>query len=449
MDPLTERLLFARAQMGMSLAFHIVFAAAGVALPLLMVLSDLRYRRSGDADFLELSRKMAKGTAILFAVGAVSGTVLSFELGLLWPGFLGSFGELVGLAFSLEGFAFFIEAIFLGIYLYGRGRVSPTFHLFSGVMVALSGAASALFVTLVNAFMNSPAGFTLAADGTLTSADPVAAMLGPAALHEVLHTLLSCYQATAFAMLGIHAAALLKRRDSSFHRKALFQVALPVACLTALLQPLAGDLAAKRVAEHQPIKLAAMEAHFETARGVPLRLGGIADEERGEVRYALEVPRGLSFLAFGDFNAQVQGLRDFPRDRWPPVAPTHVAFELMVGAGTVMAMLSLVTLWLRLRKRLHLLSRRYLWALLLSSPLGVVAMEAGWLVTEWGRQPWVVTGALRTRDAVTPFPHLAAPFWIFTGVYLLLAVAVVALLWRQVRPTLSPQFRAAGPEAAH
>lgn len=435
-----DPLWFARAQMGLSLAFHIVFAAAGVALPLLMVISDLRYRRTGDADYLELSRKMAKGTAILFAVGAVSGTVLSFELGLLWPSFMGTFGEAIGPAFTLEGFAFFIEAIFLGIYLYGRGKVSARFHLFSGGMVALSGAASAMFVTLVNAFMNDPSGIALASDGSLAQVDPWKAMFGPAAAHEVLHTLLSCYQATAFAMLGIHAAALLKQQDSPFHQKAL-RVALPVACITALLQPLAGDFAAKQVAKHQPIKLAAMEAHFETMRGAPLAVGGLANEATGTIDYAIELPYGLSFLAFGDPRAEVKGLKEFPRTLWPPVAKSHLAFDLMVGTGSLMALWALYTLWLRFRGPGHarLLRRRYLWLALAVSPLGVVAMEAGWLVTEWGRQPWVVVGGLKTRDAVTPFPHLEAPFFTFTAVYLLLAVAVVALLWRQVRSTLSPR----------
>ena len=201
-------LLYARAQMGLSLGFHIVFAAAGVALPLLMVLSDLKHRRTRDADYRRLSQQLAKGTAILFAVGAVSGTVLSFELGLLWPEFMGRYGEAIGLAFSLEGVAFFVEALFLGIYLYGRERVSANLHLFSGVMVALSGASSAFFVTLVNAFMNDPAGITLAADGRLASVEPLAAMFSPSWPTQTAHVLLSCYQASAFAMAGIHAWAL-------------------------------------------------------------------------------------------------------------------------------------------------------------------------------------------------------------------------------------------------
>lgn len=415
-------LLYARAQMGLSLAFHIVFAAAGVALPVLMVLSDLKARRTGDGDYRLLSQKLAKGTAILFAVGAVSGTVLSFELGLLWPEFMGQYGEVIGLPFSLEGVAFFTEAIFLGIYLYGRERVSPGLHLFSGVMVAVSGAASAFFVTLVNTFMNNPAGFTPTPGGP-TDVQPLVAMFSPGWQYQTAHVLLSCYQAAAFAMAGIHAFVLLRYRGAAFHRKAL-SVALPLACITALLQPLVGDLSAKHVARAQPVKLAAMEGHYETQRGAPIRVGD------------LEIPKGLSILAFADPDAEVKGLNDFPRDEWPPVAKVHLAFQVMVGTGSLMALLALVTLVHRWRKKAWPEGRWMTWAWLVSGPLGVVALEAGWLVTEWGRQPWIIRGVMRTADAVTPVPHLSAPFWTFTAVYLFLGVMVVFLMVRQVAGTL-------------
>jgi cytochrome d ubiquinol oxidase subunit I len=414
-------LALARAQMGLSLAFHIVFAAVGVALPLLMVLADLRYLRTGDGDYRTLSKQLAKGTGILFAVGAVSGTVLSFELGLLWPGFMARFGSVVGLAFSLEGFAFFTEAIFLGIYLYGRERVRPTVHLLSGIAVAASGAVSAFFVTLVNAFMNGPGGL-----------DPLGAMFSPSWLTQTVHVLLSCYQATAFAMAGIHAALLLRSPSSAVHRKAL-AIALPVACVTAILQPLSGDLSAKHLARHQPIKLAALEGQFETRTRAPLRIGGIPDERRRETRFALEIPGGMSFLAFGDPDHQVLGLDAFPRSQWPPVARTHFAFQAMVASGIVMAGLALVTGVLALRRRAWLLSRRYLLSVVAVSPLGLVALEAGWLVTEWGRQPWIVRGLMRTSEAVTPFPHLGPGFVVFTLVYLLLGAVVLILLFHQAR----------------
>ncbi len=428
-DPLT----YARGQMGLSLAFHMVFAAAGIALPALMVASDVLYRRTGARDYLELSRRLAKGTAVLFAVGAVSGTVLSFELGLLWPQFMGSFGELVGLPFALEGFAFFTEAIFLGIYLYGRERVAPNLHLFAGAVVAASGAASAFFVTLVNAFMNHPAGFRWEG-GRAVDIDPLAALFSPPWAHQTAHVLLSCYEAVGFAMAGIHAAMLLRDRASTFHRRAL-SLALCLGGAAALLQPVSGDLAAKHLAREQPIKLAALESHFDTSRRAPLQLGGWPDLERGEVRGAIAVPGGLSFLAHGDPNAEVKGLREFPRDEWPPVAPVHLCFQLMVGCGTALAGLSLVAAALAWRKKALPDSRAFLWAVAAAGPLGFVALEAGWMVTELGRQPWVVRGALRTADAVTPFPHLAAPFGLFTAVYVLLGVVVLYLLKLQVAKT--------------
>lgn len=426
-------LSFARAQMGLSLAFHIIFAAVGVALPVLMVIADYRWLRTGDADYLTLSKKLAKGTGVLFAVGAVSGTVLSFELGLLWPVFMERFGPAIGLAFSLEGFAFFTEAIFLGIYLYGRDKVSPRAHLLCGVAVAVSGAASAFFVTLVNAFMNNPAG--LAAPGSVPLvADPLAAMFSPSWKTQVPHVLLSSYEATAFAMAGIHAAMLLRHPASTLHRKAL-SVALPVAIVTALLQPLSGDFSAKHVAEHQPIKLAAAEGHFRTQARAPLHLGGWPDEERGETRWALEIPGGLSFLAFADFDRVVRGLNDFPRDQWPPVARTHVSFQIMVGAGMTLAGLSVLAVVLWVRRRQVPTARWFLWALALASPLGMVALEAGWLVTEWGRQPWIVRGHMLTAQAVTPFRPMVVPFVTFALIYLMLGAIVVYLIYRQVRST--------------
>jgi cytochrome d ubiquinol oxidase subunit I len=352
---------------------------------------------------------------------------------------MGAYGEVIGLPFSLEGVAFFTEAIFLGIYLYGRERVSPGLHLFSGVMVALSGAASAFFVTLVNVFMNDPSGFTPTPAGP-TDIEPLVAMFSPGWKYQTAHVLLSCYQASAFAMAGIHAFVLLRHPGSAFHRKAL-SVALPVACLAALAQPLVGDFLAKHTAKAQPVKLAAMEGHFDTERGAPLRLGGLPDVETATTPYALEIPYGLSILAFGDPDAEVKGLKEFPREDWPPVAKVHLSFQLMVGAGSAMALLSLVTLVLRWRRREWPASRWMMRAWLLASPLGVLALEAGWLVTEWGRQPWIIHGVMRTSQAVTPVPHLAAPFWTFTLVYLFLGAVVAFLLARQVAGTMPGQER--------
>jgi len=442
-----DHLTYARAQMGLSLAFHMAFAAVGVALPLFMVIADVMLRRTGDPDYRELGRRMAKGTSILFAVGAVSGTVLSFELGLLWPTFMGTFGELVGLPFALEGFAFFTEAIFLGIYLYGRERIPPRLHLFAGVMVAASGAISAFFVTLVNAFMNLPAGFTMD-HGKAIAIDPMAAMFSPSWKHQTLHVLLSCYQATAWAIAGVQAAVLLRHRESTLFRKSL-GISLAVACVTALVQPLSGHGSAQSIAELQTTKLAAAEAHFHTGRRAPILIGGLPDSDRQEVRGAIAIPGGLSFLAHNDLDAEVQGLDAVPRDEWPNVAATHTAFDVMVGAGSMMAALAVMAGALAWRKKGLPDGTWFLRAVVACGPLGLVAMEAGWCVTELGRQPWVVRGAMRTRDAVTPFPHLAAPFWMFTLVYVFLGVTVVYLLYHQLRTR--PHDTPTGPvsEAGH
>jgi cytochrome d ubiquinol oxidase subunit I len=448
-------LLYARAQMGMSLAFHIVFAAIGLALPLMMVVSEQLWLRTGKAVYLELTKRWAKGTAILFAVGAVSGTVLSFELGLLWPRFMEHAGPVIGMPFSLEGLAFFTEAIFLGIYLYGWDRVPKWAHFASGIVVAVSGAASAFFVTLVNAWMNSPTGFRIE-DGRVVDIDVWEAMQSPAALHEVLHTIGSCYVATAFAVAGVHAVLLLREPENKFHRVAL-TIALAIAAPSAVFQLATGHLAAEEVARIQPVKLAAMEGHFQTEAGAPLRIGGIPDEALGETRYAIEIPGALSFLAFGDFDAEVRGLEEFPREDWPPVAVVHIAFQIMVGAGTALLALSAVWALLAWRRRKDPSwigrSRELLWAIALSSPLGFVALEAGWVVTEVGRQPWIVYGIWRTAESVTPVPGLAVPFFTFSILYVLLSIAVVFLLVRQFRaspkgdPDLGPPAPLPQPEA--
>ena len=334
-----QDLLAARSQMAMSLAFHIIFAAIGIAMPLLMIIAEWKWLRSRDEIYLTLAKRWAKGTAILFAVGAVSGTVLSFELGLLWPGFMGYAGSIIGMPFSLEGFAFFTEAIFLGIYLYGWTRVPPRAHLFAGVMVALSGAASGIFVVIANAWMNAPTGFRLV-DGKPVDIDPIAAMMNTAAFPQTVHMIIAAYAATGFAVAGIHAFMLRRDRTNRFHKAAL-AIALAVGGVSAILQPLSGDLIAKTVAKTQPVKLAAFEGQFQTEQAAPLRIGGIPDETKGVTRYAIEVPYALSILAYGDPHATVKGLNDFPIDARPPVAIVHISFQIMVACGVAMMLIAL------------------------------------------------------------------------------------------------------------
>jgi cytochrome d ubiquinol oxidase subunit I len=428
-----DDLLAARSQMAMSLAFHIIFAAVGIAMPLLMIIAEWRWLRSRDEIYLTLAKRWAKGTAILFAVGAVSGTVLSFELGLLWPGFMGYAGSIIGMPFSLEGFAFFTEAIFLGIYLYGWTRVPPRAHLFAGVMVALSGVLSGIFVVIANAWMNAPTGFRLV-DGKPVDIDPIAAMMNTAALPQTLHMTLAAYAATGFAVAGIHAFMLMRDRTNRFHKAALV-IALAVGSVSSILQPLSGDLIAKTVAKTQPVKLAAFEGQFHTEHGAPFRIGGIPDEEAGVTRYAIELPYVLSILAYGDPQATVKGLNDFPADARPPVAIVHISFQIMVACGVAMMLVALWAAWRYLRgrrKQTWLDSKWFLRLLVAAAPLGFIAIETGWTVTEVGRQPWIIYGVMRTSEAVTPMPGLVVPFITFTVLYIFLAAITVWLLLRQV-----------------
>ncbi len=434
-------LFFARSQMAVSLGFHIVFAAVGIGMPLLMAIAEGLWLRTGEATYRELAERWARGTAILFAVGAVSGTVLSFELGLLWPGFMAFAGGIIGMPFALEGFAFFTEAIFLGIYLYGWDRIPPGAHWLAGLVVAASGMLSGVFVVTANAWMNAPAGFELVG-GRVTRADPIAAMLNPASLQQVVHMTLAAYVATGFVVAAVHAFFLRRHPDSAFHRRAL-GVALAVGAVAIPLQILSGDALSRMVAARQPAKFAAMEGHYRTEAGAALVIGGIPDDDAMTTRYAIRIPYALSVMLHGDPWAPVRGLEDVPRDQWPPTRIVHWAFDLMVASGLAMLALAAWAGWLAWRRRRLPDDPWLLRALVAGGPLGFVAIEAGWVVTEVGRQPWIVYGVMRTEEAVTPMPGLVVPFALFTAVYLFLSVILVFLLPRQFLET-SPKA-AGGP----
>ncbi len=428
--------LFARSQMAVSLAFHIVFAALGIGMPLLMVLAEGAFLRTRNPVYLELSKRWAKGTGILFVVGAVSGTVLSFELGLLWPRFMAEAGAIIGMPFSLEGFAFFTEAIFIGVYLYGRTRLSPLMHWLAGVIVAASGVLSGIFVVAANAWMNAPAGFRFAG-GRFTGIDPVAAMLNPATLHEVLHMTLAAFVATGFAVAGVHAFYLLRSPGSPFHRCGL-GLALGLAGVCIPLQIASGDLSARVVGRLQPAKLAAMEALYRTQEDAPLILGGIPDDGALGTRLALTLPHGLSLLLGDSPGTRVTGLDAFPRGNWPNVRVVHWAFDLMVASGFAMLAVAGWSGALSLRGRRLADHRGLLRALVGAAPLGFVAIEAGWVVTEVGRQPWIIYGVMRTREAVTPVHGIGVPFCLFTGLYVFLGFSVFSLLRGQFNGTDGP-----------
>jgi cytochrome d ubiquinol oxidase subunit I len=423
-------LLAARLLMALSLAFHIVFAVTGIAMPLLMVLAEWRWLRTGDQLWLALCKRWSKGVAILFAVGAVSGTVLSFELGLLWPGFMRRVGPVIGLPFAMEGFAFFLEAIGIGLYLYGWNRLPPRVHLFAGVVVLLAGTASGVFVLAANAWMNQPTGFTLA-DGRFTDVDPIAAMCNPMWLPEAAHMLLAAFLATGFGAAGVHALVLLREPVQELHRRAL-AMALWMGGIAALLVPLSGDRLARNVAELQPVKLAAMEGLFHSTAPASLSLGGWPDQQAAVTRFAIEVPYLLSWLAYGDVHARVRGLEEWPRADWPPVAITHVAFQVMVGLGSLLVVVTLWAGFCAWRRHMPADRRWFLRLLVSCAPLGFLAIEAGWVVTEVGRQPWIVQGILRTAEAVTPARHLTWAFAAFMALYLLLFTVTFRLLRRHV-----------------
>ena len=430
MDTNLSDLFAARSQMGLSLAFHIVFAVAGMAMPLLMVIAEWSWLKHKDQEAQYLAKKWSKGTAILFAVGAVSGTALSFELGLLWPRFMELAGPIIGVPFSLEGAAFFLEAIALGIYLYGWEKVSPWIHWLSGVIVLISGTLSGLFIVAANGWMNTPTGFEWV-NGEAINVDPWAAAMNPSALQQGVHMVIAAFTALGFAVAGIHAQRLLKNPGIAFHQRAL-KIALAVGAVAALMQPISGDLLAKHVARTQPVKLAAMEGQWETEKAAPLRIGGIPFEDEEETKYSIEIPYLLSILAFADPQAEVKGLKAFPKEDRPPVAVTHFAFQIMVGLGTLLMLIGAIGLWGIWRRHSILDQPLFLKALVVCSPMGLLALEAGWVVTEVGRQPWIIHGIMRTKDAVTPLPGLAIPFIGFMILYFILGIVSVTLLKRHV-----------------
>jgi cytochrome d ubiquinol oxidase subunit I len=426
-----EDLLSARLQMAVSLGFHIIFACIGMVMPFLMAFSHWRWLRTGQKEYLDLTKTWSKGVAIFFATGAVSGTVLSFELGLLWPEFMRHAGPIIGMPFSWEGTAFFIEAIALGLFMYGWNRIRPWVHWATGVLVGVSGVASGIFVVAANAWMNSPQGFDWV-DGQAINIDPVAAMFNKAWFTQALHMTLAAFASTCFAVAGIHAWLLRRHKNHPLHQKAL-KISLTLGAIAAFLQPLSGDISAKDIAQRQPAKLAAMEALFQTSKPAPLLIGGIPNEEKQQVNYGIELPGMLSFLAHGDFQSEVKGLDQIPRADQPPVLVTHLAFQVMVGCGMLLMAVGMAFFIIQWKFKYLLNHKNFLTVVAMSTPLGFLAVEAGWTVTEVGRQPWVIYGVLRTKDALTPMPGLVFPFMLFSMLYLVLSGLVTWLMVRQIK----------------
>lgn len=421
-----EPLLAARLQMALTLGFHIIFACFGMGLPILLLFAEGRYLKTGDAEWKTLAMRWSKAFAVLFAVGAVSGTVLSFELGLLWPRFMGTFGPVLGLPFTLEAIAFFVEAIFAGIYLYGWDRMSPRAHWLSGFPIAIAGLASAVFVVTANAWMNCPQGFTMQGD-KLVDAQPVFAMLNPASGPQIVHMIFAAGLVCGFGVASFYAASRLLGNDSTRVRRAM-TLGLVMGVICAPLQAVSGDWAARVVARTQPVKFAALEGQFKTEAGAPLRIGGIPDSESETTRYAIEIPGGLSWLAFRDADHVVKGLDAVPREDRPPVAIVHFAFQIMIGTGLFLLAIAGWTAVSLIARRKFPKGRAFLWSIVIAGPLATIGLEAGWVVTEVGRQPWIVQGIMRTRDAVTDSPGIGWSFAAAIAIYAILIAGTIVTL---------------------
>jgi cytochrome d ubiquinol oxidase subunit I len=434
-------LLEARQMQALSLTVHIPIVCFGIAFPAMMLFVEGLYLRTGDATYKALAKRWSKVAVTLFAVGVVTGTILSFEFGLLWPEFMARFGDVFGIGFALEGISFFVEAIFIAIYVYGWDRLSKRAHFLTGIPVVISGFAGSFNVIAVNGWMNDPTGFDVGPGGEILNPRPWEALLNANMWHELIHMYLAAYLVCGFIVAGVYASAWLRGRRDRYHRTALV-VTLAFASLVAPVQVIVGDWAGREVAERQPVKLAAMEGLQETQKGAPFTLGGFYDADRGEVRYGIEVPRMLSLLATHDPNSEIIGLEAVPREDRPPVNIVRYAFQVMVGIGTGLALLGVVFLFTWWRRRRLPLSPWFYRAVMLAGPAAFVALIAGWITTEVGRQPWIVYEVMRTEEAVTQADGLEVGYAVLVAVYVGVGVAVFWLLRRLARKP--PESEVAG-----
>ena len=428
-------LLQARQMQALSFAVHIPLVCFGIAFPVMVLFVEWLGHRTGDRLYLTLARRWTKVMAALFGVGVITGTVLSFEMGLLWPNFTGTFGSVFGVGFAIEGFSFFLEAIFIGIYVYGWGRLSPRWHLASGIPIVLTGFTGSLMVIAVDAWMNHPSGFRLH-DGKVVDVHPFKALFENSYLwHELVHMYVAGYIVTGFIVAGWYAFCRLRRSGppTRYERTALV-VPLTIAALAAPLQILVGDWAARDVATTQPIKLAAIEGLYKTTRGAPEHiLGWYTDNQ---LKYGIEIPHLLSILSFHSWNAAVQGLDSVPPRLRPPVNVVHWAFQIMVGIGTMLALLGVVYLAIWIWKKRLPESIWFYRALVVAGPLAVVALISGWVVTEVGRQPWVVYGVMRTDAAVTGAHGIPVGYGALAASYVVIAYGLGWVLRRLARAPL-------------
>jgi cytochrome bd ubiquinol oxidase subunit I len=441
-----DYLLEARQMQALSFAVHIPLVCFGVAFPAMLMFVEWLHLRTGDELYRVLAKRWTKVMVALFAVGVITGTILSFEMGLLWPNFMATFGSVFGLGFAVEGFSFFVEAIFIGIYVYGWNRLSPRAHFASGIPIVISGFTGSLMVISVNAWMNHPSGFRLSG-GEAVDVDPVAALFGNSYLwHEVIHMYLAAYIVAGFLVAGAYSFGRLRGRWGRYERTAL-AIPLTVAALAAPVQVLVGDWNGREVADAQPTKLAAIEGLPDTTSGASLHLLGWYTDD--QVKYGVAIPKLLSLLAFHDPNATVQGLDAVAENDRPPVNVVRVAFQTMVGIGTLLAMIGAVFLVVRVRRKRLPESTWFYRALVIAGPLSVVALICGWVTTEVGRQPWVVYDVMRTSEAVTGAGGIPVGYATLALVYLGVGMGVAWILRRLARaplelPVATPERRAGG-----
>ena len=416
--------------MAFTLGFHIILASLGVALPAIMLIANHRGLRRGDADALLLARRWSKVVAVTFAVGAVTGTVLSFEFGLLWPEFTGRFGEVFGVLFAIEGIFFFLEAIFVAIYIFGWERLRPWTHFWAGVPIPIFGLGGAFSVVAVNSWMNQPQGFS-PATGDVTKVEPLKVIFNPAVPYEVPHMILAAYLVTGFLVASVYAVGMLRGRRDRYHRLGLL-IPLTVACVLAPIQFAVGDTAARAIAKDQPIKFAAMECVQTTSTHVTEYIFGrcTADGVKG----GIGIPGLDSFLVGWSTDTEVIGLDTVPpEDRPPANTMLHWAFDTMVGIGSAMIALGLWFGFVWWRRRDIPQTKWFLRAVAVSGVAGIVALECGWIVTEVGRQPWIVYEVMRTEEAVTRADGVWVTFALVVGLYAALGAALVITLRAMAR----------------
>jgi cytochrome d ubiquinol oxidase subunit I len=444
LDPLplaasASNLLAAREQMAFTLGFHIVLSCLGVALPATILIANYIGLKRGDDDAMELARRWSKAMAVTFAVGAVTGTVLSFEFGLLWPRFMDRFGAAFGIAFAIEGIFFFLEAIFLAIYIYGWKRLPGWAHFWSGVPMVITGIGGAFAVVAANSWMNQPQGFTLDPAGKVVDTNPVEVLFNPATGYEVPHMILAAYIVVGFLVASVYATGMLKGRRDRLHRLGLL-IPLTIGLVAAPLQFLVGDTAARAVADHQPAKFAGMECIQETGTHQTEYVGGICTPSG--VKGAIPIPDLDSFLVGFSTDTKVTGLNDIPPQNRPPANTLlHLSFDTMIGICTLMIALGAWVAWAWWRHRDIPKTPWFLRAVAISGAAAVVSLWCGWIVTEVGRQPWIVQGYMRTSEAVTP----AHGIW-FTFALTLVLYATIGTIAIVVLRAMSRRWREGAPE---